>query len=51
MNLAYEPDRVRGVDCTEVGGESETALVERAWSRRALDQRMDIRKGRTPGWP
>jgi len=37
MSLAYESDRARGVDCTEVGGESEATLVARAWSRRASD--------------
>jgi hypothetical protein len=54
MSSAYESDMVRGVNSTEAsgGGESETTLVARAWSRRASDQRMGVRNGRTLGcWP
>jgi len=49
---AYESDMERGVNSTEAGdGESETTLVARAWLRRASDQRMGVRSGRTLGWP
>ena len=51
MSSAYESDMVRGVSSTEAGGESITTLVARAWLRRASDQRMGIRNGRTLGWP
>jgi len=51
MSSAYESDMVRGVNSADArGGESETTLVARAWSRRASDQRMGVRNGRTLGW-
>jgi hypothetical protein len=52
MSSVYESDMVRGVNSTEAGGEeSETPSVARAWSRRASDQEMGDRMGRTLGWP
>ena len=52
MSSAYESDIVRVVNSsTEAGGESEMALVARAWSRSASDQRVGVLIGRTLGWP
>ena len=43
VSSAYESDIVRVVNSTE----SEITLVVRAWSRRASDQRIGVRSGRT----
>jgi len=45
VSSAYESDIVRVVNSTE----SEMTLVAGAWSRRASDQRIGVRNGRTLG--